>query len=69
MEKLKAGDILIAEHYCGFPDETTKGNEYEVSRTEEMSDGRIMFYIIADDGKERLPISTTFKRKYHPANQ
>jgi len=69
MEKLKAGDILIAKHYCGFPDETTEGKEYEVSRAEEMSDGRIMFYIIADDGKERLPISTTFKRKDYPPNQ
>lgn len=63
MKKLKAGDILIAEHYCGFPDYTTEGKEYVVSKATEMFDGRIMFRIIADDGKERMPVSTTFKRK------
>lgn len=60
---MKVGDILIAEHYCGFPDNTTKGKEYQVTKVKEMFDGRIMFWIINDDGKESFPISTTFKRK------
>ncbi|MCA1064713.1 hypothetical protein QTG56_24185 (plasmid) [Rossellomorea sp. AcN35-11] len=60
---MKIGDILIAEHYCGFPDNTTKGKEYDVSKVENHFDGRVMFWIIDDIGEERFPISTTFKRK------
>ena len=61
-EMLKVGDVLIAEHFCGFPDNTTKGKEYEVCKVEQIGE-RINFYIIDDNGKERFPISTTFKKK------
>lgn len=63
MDKLKVGDVLIAEHYCGFPDHTTQGREYVVTRVNESWDGRVMFHIIADDAQERFPISTSFRRK------
>lgn len=59
---IKAGDILIADKYCGFPDSTTQGKEYMVSRVEEFAD-KTIFWIIDDNGEERLPVSTTFKRK------
>ncbi len=63
MDKLKVGDILIAKSYCGFPDHTTKDKEYTVTKVDEIFDGRTMFWIVADNGEERFPISTTFKRK------
>lgn len=59
---MNTGDILIAESYCGFPDNTTKGKEYIISKVERHFGGRVMFWIIDDNGVERLPISTTFKR-------
>lgn len=62
MEEIKVGDILVAESYCGFPDSTTKGKEYVVSKVEVLTDGRIMFWIIGDDGKEHFPVSTKFKK-------
>lgn len=63
MDKLKVGDILIAEDYCGFPDNTTRGSEYTVIKVENSPFQGIMFWILDDEGKERFPISTTFKRK------
>lgn len=62
MNKLKVGDILIAEKYCGFPDHTTLGKEYAVSKVQEV-EGREMFWIMGDNGEESFPVSTSFKRK------
>lgn len=63
MKPLKVGDILIAKNWCGFPDGTTEGKEYEVTEVKTFPDNRIFFHIINDLGNEVLPISTTFKRK------
>lgn len=54
------GSKLIASSYCGFPDGTTKNKEYIVTKTEEIH-GQRVFFILNDDGKETLPISTQFK--------
>jgi hypothetical protein len=62
MNKLKVGDILIADGYCGIPDKTTQGKEYVVSKVYEVEGGR-MFWIIDDNNQERFPISTSFKKK------
>ena len=59
---MKVGDKLIAESYAGkFPDGTTEGKMYTVSKVEEFSD-RVMFYIINDEGKVTFPVSTVFVR-------
>lgn len=63
LKNIEVEDILIAESYCGFPDNTTKGKEYVVTKTELISNGRMQFWIIDDNGQERLPISTTFVKK------
>lgn len=62
VEVVKLGDILIADKWCGFPDNTTKGKEYKVVQVRTYAD-RQMFWIIDDKGQKRFPISTTFKRK------
>lgn len=60
---LKAGDVVVADKFCGFPDNTTKGKEYTISKVEHFSD-RTMFWIIDDNGEERFPVSTAFKMKH-----
>lgn len=59
---INVGDTLIANAYCGFPDGTTKGNEYIVSRISNGHDQRL-FWITNDENKEVLPISTKFTKK------
>ena len=60
---LKVGEILIAEAFCGFPDSTTQGKEYIVSKVDRNRYGNVEFKIIDDNGIERFPISTRFKKK------
>jgi hypothetical protein len=59
---VKVGDKMKAISYCGFPDGTTEGNLYTVSRMSQTYDQRL-FFIINDEGKEVLPISTSFRRE------
>lgn len=54
---LKVGDKLIAKWTEEFTDKVTEGSVYEVCRVEDIG-----FYIINDEGVERFPISTEFKR-------
>ena len=61
---LKVGDVLKAQYYC-FPDHTTPGKEYVVTKVEEVLEGVCgveMFWIIDDLGQECMPISTLFQR-------
>lgn len=61
-EDIKVGDKLIAVAGCGFPDGTTKGKTYTVTQVHP-SHSQLIFKIINDDGREVLPISTTFKKE------
>ena len=59
---VKVGDKMRAINYCGFPDGTTEGELYTVSRISQAY-GQRLFFIINDDGKEGVAISTTFKKE------
>ncbi|WP_102271338.1 hypothetical protein [Cytobacillus massiliigabonensis] len=65
---MKNGDISVgtklkAKSYCGFPDGTTTGKVYEVVRTEQSAFNQRLFFIINDNGREVMPISTIFSKE------
>jgi hypothetical protein len=58
---IKVGDKLIAVKFCGFPDGTTEGKVYTVTRIESGWNQKL-FFIKNDEDREVLPISTVFKK-------
>ncbi len=59
---INVGDVVKAKAFCGFPDGTTKGSRYKVTRVERAYKQRL-FFIINDEGKEVLPVSTVFVKE------
>lgn len=61
---IKEGTVLVAEYGCDFPDRTTKGKEYKVTKVDDYEGlGQRFFRIVNDEGKDVLPISTRFRIK------
>lgn len=63
MVTLKQGDVLIATHSRGMPDNVTAGREYRVTHVWQHEHGRSVFRIVNDEGIDVMPIESSFKLK------